>query len=55
MGVLNVGVSFALALATALRVQGLHAPERSLLAAAFWSRMRRHPADLVVPEPAAAD
>jgi site-specific recombinase len=55
MAVLNVGVSFALALATALRAQGLQAPERSLLAAALWSRFRRHPADLVVPEPVAAE
>jgi len=50
MGVLNVGVSFALALATAVRARGLAAPERHVLIAAFWSRVRRRPADLVVPE-----
>ena len=50
MAVLNVGVSFALALATAVRAQGLRAPERSALRAAFWSRLRRRPADLLVPE-----
>jgi len=55
MAVLNVGVSFALALATAVRAQGLQAPERSQLRAAFWSRFRHRPADLVVPEHAAAE
>ena len=54
MAVLNVGVSFGLALATAVRAQGLQAPERSQLRAAFWSRFRRRPADLVVPENASA-
>ena len=54
IAVLNVGVSFSLALATAVRAQGLRAPERSLLRAAFWSRLRRRPADLVVPENASA-
>jgi site-specific recombinase len=52
MAVLNVGVSFALALATAVRAQGLQAPERAQLSAAFWRRFRRRPADLVVPEEA---
>jgi len=50
MAILNVGVSFTLALATAVRAQGLRAPERSELRAAFWSRLRRRPSDLVVPE-----
>jgi site-specific recombinase len=54
MAVLNVGVSFALALATAVRAQGLRAPERSELRAALWGRFRRRPADLVVPEDAPA-
>ena len=49
MGVLNVGVSFALALGTAVRARGLRAPERSALRAAFWSRVWRRPADLVIP------
>jgi len=53
MAVLNVGVSFALAMATAVRAQGFQAPERARLAAALWSRFRRRPADLVVPEEAA--
>jgi site-specific recombinase len=48
MAVLNVGVSFALAVATAMRARGLRAPERSALASAFWSRARRRPAELVV-------
>lgn len=50
MAVFNVGVSFALALGTAVRARGLRAPERSALRAAFWRRVRRRPADLVVPE-----
>jgi site-specific recombinase len=50
MGILNVGVSFALALGTAARARGLRAPERSALRAAFWRRVRRRPSDLVVPE-----
>jgi site-specific recombinase len=54
MAILNVGVSFGLALATAVRAQGLRAPERSQLRTAFWSRLRRRPADLVVPENASA-
>src|SRR5262245_37551931 len=53
MAVFNVGVSFALALFPAVRAQGLSAPERHVLVAAFWRRLRRHPADLVVPEEAA--
>jgi site-specific recombinase len=55
MAVLNVGVSFALALGTAVRAQGLRAPERSELRAALWSRIRRRPADLVAPKEAGAD
>ena len=50
MAVFNVGVSFALALGTAVRARGLRAPERSALRAAFWRRVWRRPADLVVPE-----
>jgi hypothetical protein len=42
------------ALATAVRAQGVRAPERSLLRAAFWSWLRRRPADLVVPENASS-
>jgi site-specific recombinase len=49
MAVFNVGVSFALAVATAMRARGLRAPERSALLAAFWRRISRRPADLVVP------
>jgi site-specific recombinase len=48
MAVLNVGVSFALAVATAMRARGVRAPERSALASAFWGRVRRRPAELVV-------
>lgn len=50
MAVLNVGVSFALALATAVRARSLRAPERSAIRAEFWRRLRRHPAEFVVPE-----
>jgi site-specific recombinase len=50
MALLNVGVSFALALGTAARARGLRAPERSSLRAALWRRVWTRPADLVVPE-----
>ena len=50
MALLNVGVSFALALGTAMHARRLRAPERSALATAFWRRVWRRPADLVVPE-----
>jgi site-specific recombinase len=50
MAIFNVGVSFALALGTAMRARRLRAPERSALVSAFWRRVWRRPADLVVPE-----
>ena len=50
MAILNVGVSFALALGTAVRARSLRAPERSAIRAEFWRRLRRRPADFVVPE-----
>jgi site-specific recombinase len=50
MALLNVGVSFALALGTAARARGLRAPERSSLRAALWRRVWTRPADMVVPE-----
>lgn len=49
MAVLNVGVSFSLALATAVRARSLRAPTRSAIRAEFWRRLRRRPADFVVP------
>jgi site-specific recombinase len=52
MALLNVGVSFALALSTAVRARSLRGPERSAIRAEFWRRLRRHPADFVVPEEA---
>jgi site-specific recombinase len=55
MAVLNVGVSFALALLTAVRAHALPAPERSALGRAFWSRLWRRPSDLVTPQPEAED
>ena len=51
MGVLNVGTSFALALATAMRARGLRAPERSALLKALGRRAWRRPADLLAPAP----
>jgi site-specific recombinase len=50
MAVLNVGVSFSLALWTAVRARSLRGPERSAIRAELWRRLRRHPADFVVPE-----
>jgi site-specific recombinase len=50
MALFNVGVSFALALATAVRARSLRAPERSAIRSEFWRRLRRRPADFVVPE-----
>jgi site-specific recombinase len=50
MGLLNVGVSFGLALSTAARAQGVKTPERAVLLGSFWRRIRRHPADLVRPQ-----
>ena len=50
MAVFNVGVSFALAVGTAVRAKGLRAPERGALRTAFWQRVWRSPADLVMPE-----
>ena len=50
MAVFNVGVSFALAVGTAVRARGLRSPQRSALRTAFWRRVWRRPADLVVPE-----
>jgi site-specific recombinase len=50
MAVLNVGVSFSLALGTAVRARGLRAPERSQLRAALWKRFLSRPSDIVVPE-----
>jgi site-specific recombinase len=51
MGVFNVGTSFALALATAMRARGLRAPERSALLKALGRRVWRRPADLLAPDP----
>jgi site-specific recombinase len=50
MGLLNVGVSFGLALATAASARDLPTPARAELLRALWRRVRRHPADLVAPE-----
>jgi site-specific recombinase len=49
-GLLNVGVSFYLALRLALRARGLHLKERAHLAAALRRRIRRQPWSLLVPE-----
>ena len=52
MAFLNVGMSFALALGTAVRARALRAPARAAVLAALWRRLRRSPADLVVPDEA---
>ncbi|WP_321789383.1 site-specific recombinase [Paraburkholderia sp. J94] len=49
MAVLNVTVSFALALQMALRSRGLARKDVRPLMRAFWRRVTRHPVDLVWP------
>jgi site-specific recombinase len=58
MALLNVGVSFALAMFTAVRARSLRAPERSAIRSELWHRLLRRPFAFLVPpaerSPAAA-
>ena len=49
MALLNVGVSFALAMWTAVRARSLRAPERSAIRAELWHRLRKRPLDFLIP------
>ena len=48
-GVLNLGVSFALALALAMRARGITLLDRRRLNAALWRRLRQQPRSFVLP------
>jgi site-specific recombinase len=48
-GLLNVGVSFALALRVAVRARGVRLKDRARLRAAIWQRLRRQPLSFVLP------
>lgn len=50
MGVLNISVSFGLALWTAIRARRIHGPERQILFKAIRQRIRMQPASLFLPE-----
>jgi len=49
MGVLNVGVSFALAFSMAMRSRNLHGVDRRRVTGAVWKRILRDPLCLLVP------
>ena len=48
-GLLNVGVSFVLALRLAIRSRGVRVKDRARLQAALWRRLRRHPLSFLLP------
>ena len=48
-GVLNLGVSFALALAVAMRSRGITVVDRRRLNGALWRRLRRQPRSFLLP------
>jgi len=47
IGLLNVGVSFALALYLALRARSVQGPRRSALRRELWRRVRERPLDFL--------
>ena len=49
IGVLNLFVSFSLALFVATRARNIHAPERGLLRRAMMRRLRREPFSFILP------
>jgi site-specific recombinase len=53
IGLLNLGVSFALALWVALRARGIDAPTQSALNAALFRRLRQEPMSFLFPKRAA--
>ena len=48
-GLLNVGVSFVLALRVAVRSRDVRVKDRALLRAAVWRRLRRQPLSFLLP------
>ena len=48
-GLLNVGVSFTLALRVAMRSRGVRIKDRARLQTALWGRLRRHPLSFLLP------
>lgn len=48
-GMLNVGVSFVMALRVAIRSRGVKVKDRARLNAAIWARVRRHPLSFFLP------
>ncbi|MBY0234118.1 MAG: site-specific recombinase, partial [Burkholderiaceae bacterium] len=53
-GLLNLGVSFYLALKVALRSRGIRLADRSRVTAAIWQRLRQHPRSFFLPPKAEA-
>jgi site-specific recombinase len=48
-GLLNVGVSFVMALRVAMRSRGVRIKDRARLQSALWRRVRRHPLSFLLP------
>jgi len=48
-GLLNVGVSFVMALRVAMRSRGVRIKDRARLQAALWRRVRQHPLSFLLP------
>jgi len=49
IGILNLGVSFALALLVALRARGIQVADRARVQAAIWRRLRENPRSFLLP------
>ncbi|MEH0168142.1 site-specific recombinase [Roseateles microcysteis] len=49
IGILNLGVSFALAFLVALRARGIQVADRARLRSAIWRRLRSQPRSFVLP------
>ena len=49
MGVLNISVSFAMAMIVAIRARNVHAPERGLIYFAVWKRLKAQPLSFLLP------
>jgi len=49
IGILNLGVSFALAFAVALRARGVKLADRGRLSSAIWRRLRTQPRSFLLP------
>lgn len=49
MGILNISVSFTMAMIVAIRARSVHAPERSLIYRAVWKRFKTKPMSFVLP------